>query len=155
MFLSVIYSFPVGVEIFPIGLKMTPSAKQKSALRCKNSARLVTLGYSALTQHRDLKALFQNESKLSLLSPAKTIRPSHCCCQSLQKEGNWGLKNWLKTGKEGYMKGSAAKQRLPRSYALQEMCIFLERIIVCCSWEQLGQPRQKEMLSGNGYQQTI
>lgn len=74
MFFSVIYSFPVGVEIFPIGLKMTPSAKQKSALRCKNSARLVTLGYS-LTQHRDLKALFQDESKLSLPSSTKTIRP--------------------------------------------------------------------------------
>lgn len=75
MFFSVIYSFPVGVEIFPIGLKMTLCAKQKSASRYKNSTRLLTLGYSALTQHKDLKALFQDESKLSLLSSTKTIRP--------------------------------------------------------------------------------
>lgn len=74
MFFSVIYSFPVGAEIFPIGLKMTPSAKQKSALRYKNSARLVTLGYSALIKHRHLKAFFQDGSKLSLLSSTKTIR---------------------------------------------------------------------------------
>lgn len=63
MFSSVIYSFPVAVEIFPIGLKMTLSANKKSALRCKSSARLVTSGYSALMQNRDLKALCQNGSK--------------------------------------------------------------------------------------------
>lgn len=71
MFSSVIYSFPVAVEIFPIGLKMTLSAKQKSALRCKSSARLVTLGYSALIQHRDLKALCQGRSELSHPAPQR------------------------------------------------------------------------------------
>lgn len=66
MFSIVIYSFPVAVEIFPTGLKMTLSAKEKSALRCKRSARLVTSGYSALTQHRDPKAFCHSKSKLSL-----------------------------------------------------------------------------------------
>lgn len=68
---SVIYSFPVAVEIFPIGLKMTLFANQKSALRCKSSARLVTSRYSALTQHRDLEALCQNRTKLSLPAPQR------------------------------------------------------------------------------------
>lgn len=72
MFFSVIYSFPVAVEIFPTGLKMTLSANTKPALRCKSSARLVTSGYSALTQHRDLKALCQNGSK-ALQRPCLSI----------------------------------------------------------------------------------
>lgn len=81
MFSSEIYAFPVAVEIFPIGLKMSP--KEKSALRCKGSTRSVTLGYSAPTLHRDLKALGQDGS-FQPPSPTKTM-PLYCCSQSFQK----------------------------------------------------------------------
>lgn len=74
---SVIYSFPAAVEIFPIGLKMTLSANKKSALRCKSSSRLVISGYSALTWHRDLKALCQNGSKALQRPCLSTIFVGH------------------------------------------------------------------------------